>query len=202
MIFNGFVQLRRGILEHIHDGRLSTIEFAVLNCLIMLADKETGIGEINAPLLRYYLPDLSSDGAQRALSSLERNRYIYRVGPSSCKRAYRYCVNKYELTAGPHKSRRICLDEVVRSKDIKDILYLDSAAQGATVPATQGATQTANSNNNRKEKQEKRKVAAVVYRDPLDFVSSEPNERKTGCASGANSRERHGSQPVSLETWG
>jgi hypothetical protein len=45
----GFVQLRRGLLEHIQDGRLSTIEFAVLDCLIMLADIDSGKGKINAP---------------------------------------------------------------------------------------------------------------------------------------------------------
>jgi hypothetical protein len=191
MTFYGFVQLRRGILEHIHDGRLTTIEFAVVSCLIMLADKETGRGEINAPLLRYYLPDLSSDAAQRALCSLHRKGYIYRHKPSSCKRAYSYWVNKYEATVGQHKSRRLCLDVVARSKDLSDVLYVDSSVQGATVTATHGAAQPANSNNNRKDKQEKREVAAVAYRKSLDSISGEVSQPEPGVASGANSRKPH-----------
>jgi hypothetical protein len=191
MIFYGFVQLRRGILEHVHDGRLTTIEFAVLDCLIMLADKETGRGEINAPLLRYYLPDLGTDAAQRALYRLQRKGYIHRHKPSSCKRAYSYWVNKYEVTAGQHKSRRLCLDVVTGSKDLRDMLYVDSPVQGATVTATQGATQPANSNNNRKGTQEKREVAAVAYRDPLVYVSAEVSEPKPELTSGANSSDRH-----------
>jgi hypothetical protein len=200
MTFYGFVPLRRGILEHIHDGRLTTIEFAVISCLIMLADKETGRGEINAPLLRYYLPDLSSDAAQRALCSLHKKGYIYRHKPSSCKQAYSYWVNKYEATVGQHKSRRLCLDVVARSKDLRDILYVDSPVPGATVTATQGAAQPANSNNNRKDKQEKREVAAVAYRDSLGSVTAEVSQPKPGVAGEANRPEpTRTAQLVALE---
>ena len=136
MIFNGYVPLRRGILKHIHEGNLSTNEFATLVCLIMLADKDSGKGEINAPLLRYYLPDLSSDAAQRALASLEAKGYIYRHRPGSSKRAYPYWVNNYEVTTGQYRARRVCLDGVARSGDVKDILYVDSLTQGATLTAT------------------------------------------------------------------
>jgi hypothetical protein len=191
MIFNGLIQLRRGILEHIHSGRLSTLEFAALNCLIMLADKETGQGEINAPLLRYYFSDLSADAAQRVLSSLDRKRYIYRHNPASSKRAYPFWMNKYEVTTGQHKSRRLCLDVVARSKDLRDILYVDSSVPGATFTATQGATQPANSNNNRKDRKEKREVAAVAYHDSLGTISAEVSEPEPGLASGANSSDLH-----------
>jgi hypothetical protein len=181
----GFVQFRRGILEHINDGRLSTIEFAALVCLILLADIDSGRGKINGPLLRYYLPDLSSDAAQRTLSSLDRKGYIYRQNPSSCKRAYAYWVNKYEVTTGPHKLRRICLSKVAVSKDVNDIRYVDPATEGATVPATHGATQGANSNKNREEKHKKREVAAAVSRDSLNSVLVLSNGTKTGTVSGA-----------------
>jgi hypothetical protein len=102
MIFNGYVPLRRGVLKNIHEGDLSTIEFAVLVVLIMLANEDTGKGEINAPLLRYYLPDLSSDAAQRSLSHLELKGYIYRHNAASTKRAYSYWVNNYEVTTGQY----------------------------------------------------------------------------------------------------
>lgn len=180
MNYVGFVQLRRGILEHIHNGRLTTHEFAALNVLIMIADKGTGAGEINAPLLRFYLPDLSSDAAQRALAGLEKKEYIYRENPEASRRAYRFWVNKYEVTVGRYKSRRSCLDKVARSKDLRDIRYIcstnEDATESAVQGATEGATQTANSNNNRQKKKEKGEVAAAAAffaTDELDSVQAE-----------------------------
>lgn len=218
MNYIGFVQLRRGILEHTQSGRLSTHEYAVHSVLIMLADKETGRGEINAPLLRYYLPDLSVDAAQRALKSLTKKGYVYREKPARKKRASRFWINKYECTAGPHKFKRVCLDEVFRSKDVKDIRYVDTpeggategAAQGATEGATDPAAQGANSNNNRKVKQDKREVAAVAV-DPIQDSLNSPNtinpadpgfrRAETGIESGANtSVSLHALQKVSADT--
>lgn len=191
MMFNGYVPLRRGILMHIHGGNLSTNEFATLVCLIMLADKDSGKGEINAPLLRYYLPDLSSDAAQRALSRLETKGYIYRHNPASSKRAYRYWVNNYEVTTGRYKARRVCLDEIAGSKDVKDILYVDSSTQGATVPATQGAINPANSNNNGNDKQKKREVAAVIRSDSMSSIPAGANGHEPLIPSTARTGEPH-----------
>jgi hypothetical protein len=196
MIFNGYVPLRRGLLVHIHEGNLSTNEFATLVCLIMLADKDSGKGEINAPLLRYYLPDLSSDAAQRALSRLEAKGYIFRHRPGSSKRAYPYWVNNYEVTTGQYKGRRVCIDEVTRSKDVNDVLYVDSLTQGAALPATDGATQAANSNNNRKDRKEKGEVAVVIDRDSLGSIPAGANRLEPLSASVASTILRQcGNQP-------
>jgi hypothetical protein len=78
MNFVGWVPLRRGIIAHTQHGRLSNTECLVLIFLIMLADKGTGAGTINAPSLCAFLPGLSYDSAKRVLLSLEEKRYIFR----------------------------------------------------------------------------------------------------------------------------
>lgn len=139
MTFAGWVQLRRGIIEHLRDGRLSTLEYAVLTVLILLADSKTGSGTINAPTLRTFLPELSYDAAKRILLSLEEKRYIFRQITPFSKLAYRYWVNRYVLTTGPQKLRQINLSQVFETKNATDIQYARVAPDGALDPALEGA---------------------------------------------------------------
>jgi hypothetical protein len=117
----------------------------------MLADKETGSGTINSPTLRSFTPDLSHDAAKRALLGLEQKRYIYRQIIPFSKRVYRFWVNLYMPTSGPHKLRQINLSQVFESGDINDIQYVDPAPQGAPQTAPQGAPQGAHHYKKEKE---------------------------------------------------
>ena len=158
MNFSGYVQLRRGLLFHLQDGRLSLLEYAVLITLIMLADKETGSGTINANTLSAFMgegldyesevPRNRQRGKQRILKSLEEKRYIYRAIVPHSKRAYRFWVDKYLCTNGPNKSRRVDLSKVFVTHDLKDIRY--AAAVAETV--AEGVAETVASNK----KEEKR----------------------------------------------
>lgn len=141
----GFVKLRRGIIDHVRDGNLNTSEFAVFQLLVLLADSSTGSQTINAVVLRSYLQDMTRDTAQRTLVSLEKKGFIFRLRPASSRRAYRYFVNKYEATTGPHRLRRTDLSQVFISKDIKDIRWVDCATEISTV------IQTVIPNSNKKE---------------------------------------------------
>lgn len=158
MNFGGYVALRRGLLAHLQDGRLSNAEALALTVLIMLADKSTGAGTINAPTLRTFLPELSYDAAKRILLSLEEKRYIYRKIIPFSTRVYPYWVNKYVPSTGPHKLLQTDLSQVFESKNIKDIRYGKSAPDPALEGALEGAPDPAPHYKNGKGKQEKEKT--------------------------------------------
>jgi hypothetical protein len=81
--FAGHVQLRRGILDHLYEGRLTGNEFLAFTILLILADKKTGGYRINASALSTWSgKELSVDAADRALRGLEKKRYIYPLPPT------------------------------------------------------------------------------------------------------------------------
>lgn len=155
MNFVGYVPLRRGLLSHIQEGRLTNNEALTFVVLLMLADKETGSGTINSPALRSFMPGLSHDAAKRALLGLEEKRYIFRQIIPFSKRVYRFWVNLYVPTSGPNKLRQINLSEVFESKDIGDIRYVDPAPDGAPQTAPQTPPQGAHHYKKDKDKENK-----------------------------------------------
>jgi hypothetical protein len=151
--FQGFVPFRRAVLEHVQTGKLSTQEFAAFTALVLLADKETGAGRINAPVLMSWLPDLSYDAAKRVLLNLETKRYIFREIVPYSKRMYRYWVNKYIPSAGPYRLLQTNLSKVFDSKDPNDIEYVNPAPQTPPQGAPQTPPQGAPYNDKDKEKE-------------------------------------------------
>jgi hypothetical protein len=145
--FSGYVQLRRGLLEHLQDGRLSLLEYAVLVALILLASKESGSGTINANTLGSFMgdgldyesevPRNRQRGKQRILRSLEVKHYIFRNIVPRSKRAYRYWIDKYVCTDGPNKSRRLDLSQVFTTKDVSCIRYVGAVAEGVAEPVAE-----------------------------------------------------------------
>jgi hypothetical protein len=129
MNLSGYVQLRRGLLEHTMSGKLSTLEYAVLTALITLADSGTGADHINAPVLRSFLPGLSTDAAKRILSRLEEGGYIFRKITPRSVYAYPYVVNKYMPTRGPNKALQVDLSKALVSRDLNDICYVRVALE-------------------------------------------------------------------------
>ena len=134
MNFSGFVPFRRGILEQTMTGALSNHEFIALTVLILLADKSTGRGTINAPTLRTFLPELSYPAAKRILKSLQDKAYIWRLVIPHDKVAYPYWVAGYEPTTGPHKAFRLDISQVIQSNDPKDIRYRRPVPEGEPHP--------------------------------------------------------------------
>lgn len=161
MNFIGYVQLRRGIMDHLVDGRLSNNEALVLIWLIMLADKSTGAGTINAPSLRAFVPGLSYHAAKRVLLSLEEKRYIFRHIVPFSKLVYPYWVNRYTITDGPRKLLQIDLSQVFESRNIADIRYINPALEGAREGALEGAPEPALYYNKGEKKNDKREYSIM-----------------------------------------
>lgn len=189
MNLTGYVPLRRGVLEHTMAGKLSTQEFAAFTALVLLADKETGAGRINAPVLTSWLPDLSYDAAKRALLSLESKRYIFREIVPFSKRMYVYWVNRYTLTSGPHRLLQTDLSKVFESKEPKDIRYIDPAPQTAPQAAPQTALQSA-LHNKTGEREEIIKNPVMDTGECVDDCTSTAVSTRANCAHSEQASEQ------------
>lgn len=119
MSSGNWVKMRRGILDHVQEGRITTTEYTVLLTLILLADSKTGSGIINAAMLRYWLPDLSIHTVRKVLPSLEAKGYIAREVNGGDRRGYRYQIDKYEINA-EGSQRRLHVTQVVPSAHVND----------------------------------------------------------------------------------
>jgi hypothetical protein len=177
----GWVQLRRGILDHLHEGKLSNNEFLVLVVLIMLADKKTGAGTINAPALRYFIPELEYDAAKRVLHSLEEKRYIYRKIKPYSKIVYPYWVNRYAPSVGLHKGLQIDLTKVFQSKDVNDIAYINHAPDDAPQGAPEGAPDPAPNYKKEEVRQEKGNKTSISKNESASICASS-DEAKSSIA--------------------
>jgi hypothetical protein len=199
MNLNGWVQLRRGILDHLRDGRLSIYEFLVLIVLIMLADKCTGRGTINAPTLRCFVPELSKDAAKRVLNSLEEKRYIYRKIIPFSKVVYPFWVNRFIPSAGPHKGLQIDLAKVFESKDIKDIAYIDLAPHNAPEGAPEGAPDPAHNYKTREVITNKRNKPTINSSESASVcAASENTESPSAAADAKQTVKRASALPCAL----
>jgi hypothetical protein len=209
MYFSGWVPLRRGLIEHLQDGRLTVKEFSVLVVLIMLASKDSGSGTMNANTLAAYMgEDLNYEsgvprnrqrGKQRVLHNLEAKGYIYRQIVPHSKRAYHYWVNKYEITDGPNKSRRLDLIQVFESKDVADIRYTLGASQGVvdsvaeSVAHTVAHPVTSNKKEKEKDTQKREEPSGTPASASIGDFGSDSHDysakqarREGECASGSS----------------
>ena len=77
---DGFVRLRRGILEHLQDGRIRPMEFAAFLTILLAADHRNGAWQGSARSLAR-LMGLSRRYCQKLLARLEGRGYVTRGSP-------------------------------------------------------------------------------------------------------------------------
>jgi hypothetical protein len=125
--YNGFVPVRRGLLEHLHDGSITEKEWSLYNILLHMADHKTGKVSTNAASLNTFFNLTSIRTTQRAIQSLEEKGYI--------KRPF--------FTLGAHKNQVIFINKFMTSNktvlsfedttDWEHPAYLDVVDQYAEV---------------------------------------------------------------------
>jgi hypothetical protein len=177
MRFAGWLKFRRGIMDHLMDGRLSGKEYIALTALIIMADASTGCGKINGAVLHSCAPCFkNSEAAQRALKSLEDKGYIYRQVKLRSPIVYPYAIDKYIPTTGPHKDRQVSVAKARNSHRFEDIEYLQVAADTADGTAAGTAAEAAdyykNETKERSIKKETRNRLGQYASDALDVTPS------------------------------
>jgi hypothetical protein len=105
MTTNGnWVAVRRGLLKHLEDERLTPMEYAIYTVILLGADKAIGTWRGSAQKLaqQYHFAE---NTAYSALQSLESKGYIKRFWKKGQKGNYWIVVNRYLITIGPYKKR-------------------------------------------------------------------------------------------------
>lgn len=96
----GFVRLRKGIKEHLDEGRMLGQEWMVYSTLLLLADYDTGVcykmsGEFLARLLNEPVRHVN-----RMLQSLEKKKYICRLKSKGRGQYYPIIINRFLTSRG------------------------------------------------------------------------------------------------------
>jgi hypothetical protein len=115
----GYSQHRRGVQEHVRDGRMSMLDYAFHSWMIQNADPSTGILFTNAPQLAYE-SNTSRKLVQKYLCRLERGTYIRRFPRPRSHAKYAILINRFRCSRGPHKGMYL---NAVGTKDWRQPIY-------------------------------------------------------------------------------
>lgn len=117
---SGFIQLRRGLSEHVRDGRLSFFEAALYVFILMDTNPATGLCYGSAGLFAAVY-GVSSRTCRDALEKLESKGYLKRFPTRGKHGSYPILLNKFVCSIGAMKGLYVNSD---KSKSCKEIVYL------------------------------------------------------------------------------
>ncbi|MBZ5701006.1 MAG: hypothetical protein LAN84_04095 [Acidobacteriia bacterium] len=122
----GFLQLRRGVWEHIRDGRMSLADCAVHAYITSQADTRTGVWNGSAGALAGELT-ISPRKARRFLERLDRGDYTKRFPTPGKHACYPILVHKFLITDGEHKGEQL---NAIASTSPVDLRYFSGEQEG------------------------------------------------------------------------
>lgn len=102
----GYYGRRRGILEHIEDGRISMLDNSFHDVLCQIADHSTGIAYTSAARLARRF-NLSRQLVHKYLIRLERGRYIRRFRKARSSATQVIWIHLYECTGLSQSVKRL-----------------------------------------------------------------------------------------------
>jgi hypothetical protein len=174
---SGFVQIRRGILEHLQEGRLTVRDYACYSVIILLADKATGLwwGCAQALAAQFGAGDISVHAARRSLHNLEETGYLKRFRTQGQRGNSPILVNKYPISFGELKGRFVNAERTVDYRRIVTELASEDASDLAPVPASDPATELATLS--RLETRDKRPEIITNLSRPEAAPTSKPEKR-------------------------
>lgn len=150
---NGFAPIRRGLWEHIRDGRMSHLEALAFVYICSQADTRTGTWKGCAKSLAGEL-GMKERTARDVLEKMEHGDYIRRFAVPGLHSCYPILVHKFSITQGEHNGEQL---NALESKSPVDLAYF-SCEQYGEQGVEQGVEHSAA--QRRIEKREERKKAA------------------------------------------
>lgn len=128
---SGFIQLRRGLSEHVRDGRLSFFEAALYVFILMDANPATGLCFGSAGLFAA-IYGISSRTCRDALEKLELKGYLRRFPTRGKHGSYPILVNKFRCSDGAMKGKYV---NCSKSTSYTSIFYelCDDSVNGSAV---------------------------------------------------------------------
>jgi hypothetical protein len=115
----GFLPLRRGLWEHIRDGRMSITEALGFIYLCTQADTRNGIWKGSAKSLSGEL-GIPERTARDVLEKMEHGDYIRRFAVPGRHACYPILIHKFEITQGEHDGEQL---DALNSKGPNDLAY-------------------------------------------------------------------------------
>jgi hypothetical protein len=168
----GFIQLRRGISEHVRDGRLSFFEASLYVFVMMEANPATGLCYGSAGLFAA-IYGISPRTCRDALEKLEQKGYLRRFPTRGKHGSYPILINKFLCSVGAMKGMYV---NSLKSEGYSKIYYErrdDGVNDGAAAGVNESVNESAGSKilDTREEKLETKKQKPTAKVKPL------PDER-------------------------
>lgn len=130
--YSGYVQIRRGILEHLRLGLISPTDKGFYETFIEMADPRSGMLKSNAAELAF-LCCSNRKTVQKFLCRLERKGYIKRFPTPRSHGKYAILINRYRCTLSPHKNMELNAE---KTTDWRFPVYEQVSRLGAREGAT------------------------------------------------------------------
>jgi len=156
---NGFAPIRRGLWEHIRDGRMSHLEALAFVYVCSQADTRTGIWKGCAKSLAGEL-GLKERTARDVLEKMEHGDYIRRFAVPGLHSCYPILVHKFPITQGEHNGEQL---NALESKSPAELSYVPREQDGEQ-SVEHGVEHSAaqRRKENREGRQEKKKEAPAA----------------------------------------
>jgi DNA-binding Lrp family transcriptional regulator len=122
---NGYVQLRRGILEHVANGSMSIVEYFVYSVILSQADPSTGIWVGSAGSLSGTF-SIAERTCRDIIDRLEKAGYIKRFRVTGRRGNYPILVHRYKCSDGAAKGLRVNALETTSYLDIEHFVRRDA----------------------------------------------------------------------------
>lgn len=123
---NGFAPIRRGLWDHIRDGRMSHLEALAFVYVCSQADTRTGIWKGCARSLAGEL-GMKERTARDVLEKMEQGGYIRRFAVPGQHSCYPILVHKFPITQGEHYGEQL---NALQSKSPVDLRYFSCEQDG------------------------------------------------------------------------
>jgi len=174
---DGFVQLRRGLLDHALEGKLSPFDFGLYVWLIMRANFATGIYDGCALTIACQFGDPSlKTHLQKALRRLRDKKYVnYRNGDGS-RGAYKILINKFEVTVGELCGSRL---DAWKHGDLVKPDYERRNGHGTVETLSRNGRGTVEEPNKELRSKEVKENPGALAREIREFPTEEKSKHRT-----------------------
>jgi hypothetical protein len=156
---NGFLQLRRGVWEHVRDGRMSITQALAFVYICSEADTRTGIWKGCAKSLCGEL-GIPERTARDVLEKMEHGDYIRRFAVPGRHACYPILVHRFLITQGEHSGEQL---NAVDSKSPAELAWFvreQDVEHSGEVGVEHSAAQKRNENRNKRREKKKETPAA------------------------------------------
>ncbi len=159
---NGFVPIRRGLWEHLRDGRMSPFEALAFVYICSQADTRSGIWKGSAGALVTEL-GFNSRTARDLLERMEHGGYIRRFVSQGMRHCYPILIHKFPITQGEHNGEVLDALSSTKQDGCLELRYISCEVHGEVDGEVHGEVHASQRRSKNEEKRmEKKKEAPAA----------------------------------------